>query len=160
MRPPDLFSRYMGDGFRKREEVGSDDPRTIRSIAVTVDDVVTALEAVERDRGDVVLRVTPPFNGRMRARLHLAGSEGTYDGDVDPIHVDPRRLVADTPPFPSVDETEDRLRERGAYDVETHRREHERAVDAWRRSVAEHVVARATVETAAGPHEVDVKRLG
>ena len=41
----------------------SDDPTVIRSLAVTADDVVAALEANERRDAAAVLRVTPPFSG-------------------------------------------------------------------------------------------------
>ena len=56
----------------------SEDPTVVRSLAVHADDVVQALETNARADGEVeaILRVTPPFSGRMRARLHLAGREG------------------------------------------------------------------------------------
>ncbi|WP_224449662.1 hypothetical protein [Haloprofundus salilacus] len=132
----------------------------IRSIAVTADVVVAAVEARRRDRAPAVLRVTPPFAGRMRARLHLAGSEGTYDGPTEPIHLDPERLVTRVPPFPTPDEAEDRLREAGRYSVDTHRDEHVNAVGAWRETVRDAIVETVTIETDEGEHEVAVKRLG
>ncbi|GAA0258711.1 hypothetical protein [Halobaculum roseum] len=52
------------------------DPAVIRQLAVTADDVLAALEARDRGRREAVLRITPPFSGRMRARLHVAGAEG------------------------------------------------------------------------------------
>ncbi len=54
----------------------SDDPRVIRAVAVHADDVVTALEATERGR-EAVLRITAPFAGRVRARLHVVQAIGT-----------------------------------------------------------------------------------
>lgn len=145
----------------RRRDVGGPDPRAIRSIAVTVDDVVSAIEAVERGRLGLVLRITPPFYGRMRARIHRAGGEGQYDGGVDPIHLDPRRFVGDdAPTYPDVDETEDRLRETGEYDVETHRAAHAAAVERWRETVRDHLVDTVTIDTPDGPHEIRVKRLG
>src|SRR6056297_3579117 len=54
--------------------MGSDEPSAIRSVAVTRADVVTALESNLRSDGRTVLRVTPPFSGRMRARLHEMGT--------------------------------------------------------------------------------------
>lgn len=59
------------------DSAASDDPGRIRSIAVHRDDVSTALEATLRSDREVVLRVTPPFSGRMRARLHNLGPGGS-----------------------------------------------------------------------------------
>lgn len=145
----------------RQRDVGGPDPSAIRSIAVTVDDVVVAVEAAERGRPRLVLRITPPFYGRMRARIHREGGEGSYGGDVDPIHLAPERfLTDDAPPYPDVDETEDRLREAGEYDVETHRETYATAVEAWRAAVRDHLVDAVTVDTTDGPHEIRVKRLG
>lgn len=142
----------------------SDDPRAIRSVAVTVDDLVTALEATTRSGRDAVLRVTPPFPARARARLHVAGGEGPagYEGEVQPIHIDPRRFVGDgAPPYPEVDETADRLEaagetpsEEALYDA------HAEAVADWRGRVREHVVDRVALPVDDETHTVDVKRLG
>lgn len=139
--------------------VQSDDPTDVRRIAVHLDDVVTALEANARRDEGAVLRVTPPFSGRMRARLHLAGREADY-GDPEPLHVDPAALAPEAPPFPDPDDTADDLRAAGEYSVERHREAHADAVEAWRETVRESVVDRATVETPAGPHEVEVATLG
>ncbi|SHH70060.1 hypothetical protein [Halobaculum gomorrense] len=84
---------------------GSDDsgPSVIRQLSVTTDDILAALEARDRGRRKAVLRITPPFSGRMRARLHVAGAEGAYDGgaDAEPIHVEPRAFLPDDfPRFP------------------------------------------------------------
>ena len=137
----------------------SDDPRRIRSLAVHRDDVVTAFEARERGGGTAVLRVLPPFAGRMRARLHVA--EGKPD---DEIHLHPSAFVADPPPFPQVDDTEDRLRAAGEYDLDRHREAHERAVERWRETLAARLRERITlpvgsVEEGDG-HEVTVNYLG
>ncbi|SFL50183.1 hypothetical protein SAMN04487950_4015 [Halogranum rubrum] len=148
------------------DDVGGPDPSVIRSVAVTVDDVVAAVEAAERGRPRLVLRITPPFYGRMRARIHREGGEGDYGDyegnvDADPIHLAPERfLAADAPPYPDVDEVEDRLRERGEYDVETHRSAYTEAVESWRTAVRDAFVDSVTVDTEAGPHEILVKRLG
>jgi hypothetical protein len=145
----------------QRGDVGGPDPESIRSVAVTVDDVVTAIEASERENQRLVLRVTPPFYGRMRARIHREGGEGSYDGDVEPIHLAPERFLADgAPSYPDVDETEDRLREAGNYDVETHRDAYAEAVEEWRTAVRDHLVDVLTVDTPDGEHEIQVKRLG
>jgi hypothetical protein len=140
-----------------------DDPTVIRSLAVTAEDLVAALEANARRDAGAVLRVTPPFSGRMRARLHIAGAEGGYDETPSPVHVPPERLIDDdTPAFPSVDETEDELRTDPdvEYTPERHRQRHEARVEAWRGAVREQVSETATVETDAGEVTVEVSLLG
>lgn len=150
----------------QRRDVGGPDPGAIRSIAVTVDDVVAAVEAAERGRPRLVLRITPPFYGRMRARIHREGGEGEYgdyDGDVDadPIHLAPEQFLNDdAPPYPDVDEVEDRLRERDEYSVDAHRAAYTEAVESWRVAVRDAFVDTLTIDTDAGRHEIQVKRLG
>ena len=141
-------------------DVPSDDPTVVHTLAVTTDDVVTALEANERRDAGAVLRVTPPFSGRMRARLHVEG-ETDYDPPA-PLHVPPERLVGSVPPLPTPDDTEDEIRSDpdATYSRELHRERHERAVERWRAAVREAVVETATLETPGGPHEVDVSTLG
>ena len=139
----------------------SDDPTVIRSLAVTADDVVAALEANERRDTAAVLRVTPPFSGRMRARLHRTTVDADY-GVPEPLHVSPERFVDSPPPLPAPDDTEDELRTDPelSYDPETHRRRHEAALEEWRASVRTSLVEVTTVETPAGAHEVSVSILG
>ncbi|WP_233560584.1 hypothetical protein [Halobellus sp. Atlit-38R] len=157
------------------------DPHRIRSLAVTTADVVDGLEAASRSQRAVVLRVTPPFSGRMRARIHDAGivgpdeeaasssetdavavdSESGSDDAPSPIHFAPERFVADPPSYPTVDDTEDELRASGIpYTRERHRERHQEAVDEWREQVRERLVEEVTLETATGPHTVSVSYLG
>jgi hypothetical protein len=135
------------------------DPMAIRSIAVRADDLVTALENTLRSDGDAVVRLTPPFSGRMRARLHVTGS--VPEGDPEPIHVDPTDLVENLPAYPEPSETEDELRaDRDAeYTRERHRERHRRAVEAWREAVPECVVDEAVLDAGDGEHRVEVKLL-
>jgi hypothetical protein len=141
--------------------VVSDDPTVIRSLAVTTDDVVSALEANERRSVGAVLRVTPPFSGRMRARLHVSGTEGSYESP-EPLHVAPERFVDAVPTFPTADATEDEIRadSESTYSPELHRRRHEAAIERWRQSVRKAFVERTRIDTPDGPHEVQVRRLG
>ncbi|WP_255148763.1 hypothetical protein [Halorarius halobius] len=138
----------------------SDDPTVIRSLAVHVDDAVTALEANARRDAGAVLRVTPPFAARMRARVHREGGEGTY-GNPAPLHLPPERLV-DAPPFPDPDDTEDDLRAdpEASYSPGRHRERHAAAVERWREAARDGRRERATVETPAGDHEVELRWLG
>ncbi|MFB6191725.1 MAG: hypothetical protein ABEI11_00205 [Haloarculaceae archaeon] len=136
------------------------DPTAIRALVVNAEDVVAALEANERRDAGAVLRVTPPFAARMRARLHVAGGEGEYD-EPKPVHVSPDRLVADPPPFPTPDGTADELRgSEEPYTRERHRARHEERVASWRAAARERIVTEATIDTPAGDHEVAVKTLG
>ncbi|CCQ36206.1 uncharacterized protein Nmlp_2034 [Natronomonas moolapensis 8.8.11] len=139
----------------------SDDPTIIRALAVTTDDIVTAIEANERRDAGAVLRVTPPFSGRMRARLHLDGAESEYE-DPQPLHVPPERFLGTVPAFPSPDDTEDELRSspERTYTPERHRARHEAAVESWRERVRAAVHEAAAIDTPAGTHEVRIATLG
>lgn len=140
--------------------VESDDPTVVRSVAVTVDDVVTALEARRRAGRRTWLRLTPPFSARMRARLHAAdGSTDGADGPA-PVLVRPARFVSDPPPYPDPDETADALRAAGAYDPERHRERHADRVAEWRAAVRAAVAEEVALPTPAGEHRVAVIRLG
>ena len=139
-------------------------PERIRSIAVHREDVASALEAALRSDREVVLRVTPPFSGRMRARLHALGAdaadgrEAVESGDAPvPVHVDPRDLVADVPPYPEVDETAANHPEA---DVERRRELHAEAVESWRECVRASVVSAVEIAVGDESREVDVTVLG
>jgi hypothetical protein len=136
------------------------DPTAIRSLAITVEDIVAALELNRTTAQRAVLRVTPPFSGRMRARLHVVDDENG-DGD-GAIHVDPDTLVADPPAYPTAVDTEEELREDPAetYSVNRHHDYHLDAVADWREAVADAIRDRATVQISAGSHEVGITTLG
>ena len=141
------------------------DPTRIRSLAVTVEDVVTAVELNRTTSRRAVLRVTPPFNGRMRARLHVVLDADSVDrpADTPPIHLDPEALLtADAPAYPTSTETEDELRDDPdeTYTVDCHHERHVAAVNDWRANLADALCERITVQTSAGPHEIVVKSLG
>jgi len=150
----------MGDESR--------DPRVIRSVAVTAGDVVTAVESHHQRDERVVLRVTPPFSGRMRARIHVvsgdreAAVEG-QTGESVPVHIDPLTLLDDeAPPYPRPGDTEDALRRDPdvEYTVDRHHDRHREALERWRDHVPDHVRDSVTVETVMGPVTVDVAVLG
>jgi len=138
----------------------STDPRDVRSVAVTTDDVVAAYEARRRSARPTVLRATPPFSGRMRARLHVPDGEGESDA----LHLDPAGLVDEDriPDYPTPDDTEDELRADpdAEFSVERHRERHVEAVEEWRAAVADAVVESVELRTEAGSHAVAVKPLG
>ena len=134
------------------------DPSVIRSLAVTAEDLVAAVESRHQCGEPVVLRVTPPFSGRMRARIHAP----VGDDDIS-VHIDPRALLSESAPaYPRPDETEDALRADPdiEYTVERHHERHREALEAWRERLLDHVRDRATIETTAGPVTVDVSLLG
>ncbi|EMA72541.1 hypothetical protein [Halorubrum distributum] len=143
-------------------------PDRIRSIAVHREDVANALEATLRSDREVVLRATPPFSGRMRARLHAldAGENGNDGGDPGsadgsdapgPLHIDPRDLVPDVPPYPEPDET---ASEHPDADLEARRERHAEAVEAWRERVRERVGSTVEIEVDDETRTVDVVALG
>jgi len=143
-------------------------PDRVRSIAVHRDDVANALEASLRSDRKVVLRATPPFSGRMRARLHALdvgggdsdGGGGESDDAADapePLHVDPRALVAEVPPYPEVDDT---AAENPDADLGTRRKRHAAAVEAWRETVRERVVSTIEIDVDGDSRAVDVTALG
>ena len=138
------------------------DYRDIRSIAVHTEDVVTALHANRTSGSRTVLRVTPPFSGRMRARLHVEQVDEYADSDPEPIHIDPTRLVDDTPSAPTPDETEKRLRAdpETEYTVETHHERHRAAVAEWRTATADSIAESVELDGQHGPHRVAVAALG
>ena len=156
----------------------SADPRRIGSLAVTESDVVDALEATARGGRDIVLRVTPPFSGRMRARLHAVGvvgdgsgggseqatgadDDGTHAAEATPVYVPPERFVADPPTYPTVDDTEDELRASATpYTRDRHRERHRAAVEEWRQTVRARLVGSIAVPTDDGSTTVSVSYLG
>jgi len=138
----------------------SSDPAAVRTVTVTTDDVVAAVEA-RRDGRPAVLRLTPPFTGRMRARLHL--DTAGYETTPEPVHVDPRDLLADgAPDYPTPAETEDALRADpdAEYTPERHHERHTAAVERWRERVRDHVADEVVLDTPSGPHRVAIRTLG
>lgn len=137
----------------------SSDPRTIRSIAVTAGDAVSAYEASERSAADPVLRVTPPFAGRMRARLHV----GEEPHDSGSIHIppsdlfDPERL----PEYPEPADTEAEIRDDPelVYSTELHHDRHVERVREWREKATTAFVETVEIDTRDGPHSIEVKVL-
>lgn len=139
----------------------SSDPTVVRSIAVTAEDVVSALEMNRTSGKHAVLRITPPFSGRMRARLHVEGAE-EYTQEPAPLHIDPDDLVEDPPAYPRPAETEDELRTdpEETYTVERHHERHRAAVQEWRESLSQTVRERITLAMPGETRQVSVTLLG
>lgn len=130
---------------------GHPDPTVVRSVAVTASDVVAALEARRRTGRRAVLRVTPPFSGRMRARLHVEGREGDYGEPPAPIHVHPARLVAGVSRYPDPSGTAEPP-------GPTDDRDPAASVEDWRAAVRDAIVDEVTLPGT--DHRVAVKVLG
>jgi hypothetical protein len=139
----------------------SEDPETIRSLAITAEDVVAAAETNRTSDRTAVLRVIPPFSGRMRARLHVRVHDEPAEPDA--IHIPPATLLGEsTPDYPRPAATKDELRSDPdtEYTVERHRERHEAAVQEWRDALTDAIVERATIVTEESSTEVTVHVLG
>ena len=137
---------------------GDADPAAIRSLAVSSEDVVNAFVYTRENPGTAVLRVTPPFHGRMRARLHVYQLEDARETGA--VHISPVRLLEDAvvDSFPALEDTETTL---GADpEPEVIREAHTEALEDWRERAAGSIVEVVDLEAGEGPHRVDVKRLG
>lgn len=133
------------------------DPTTIRSLAISPDDAVDAFVYGRENPGEGVLRVTPPFHGRMRARIHVYhvdDAPATGAAHIAPADVIDEDVVAG---YPSL---EDELAAADAAETERIRERHADAVEEWRERARAALVDSVTLETATGPHRVDVKPLG
>ena len=142
--------------------IESPDPTVINAVVVTTDDLVSALEMNRTSGKRAVVRMTPPFSGRMRARLHVE-LDDEYDQTPAPIHIDPRALVDDSlPAYPRPAETEDELRSDPdrEYTVDRHHEYHASVVAEWRQQIPDAVKPTATIETPAGPTTVEISLLG
>ncbi len=144
------------------------DPSSIRSLAVAAEDVVDAAIYNRENPGTAVLRVTPPFHGRMRARLHVFHDETGRVSDA--IHLEPTQLLESEvlTAYPSFDEQ----LEAETSDPDQFRERRERELERWRERASNAICESVVLEPAAsegdgnaasnGSHEhrVDVKRLG
>ena len=154
------------------------DPSSIRSLAVAAEDVVDAAIYNRENPGTAVLRVTPPFHGRMRARLHVFHDEGGRVSGA--IHLEPTDLLEGEvlEAYPAFD---DQLGA-DASDPDQFRERRERELERWRERASNAICESVVLEAADGervsgpidgepaggeptdgdepPHRVDVKRLG
>ncbi|WP_222918114.1 hypothetical protein [Natrinema sp. SYSU A 869] len=136
-----------------------DDPSAIRSVALSPEDAVDAYVYSRENPGDAVLRVTPPFHGRMRARIHVYRVDDTELTGA--VHLSPAAVIADdvVAEYPDLESAladadddpaeADQIRERQA-----------EAVEDWQARAREAIVDSVALETADGTHRVDLKTLG
>jgi hypothetical protein len=133
------------------------DPSVLRSLAISAEDLLAAMEAEARGGPPTVLRVTPPYSGRMRARLHVV--QTADDGET--VHIPPESLLDDdAPAYPTPDGTADELRSRAdtEYSVDRHRDYHEQQVETWRAALLDHVVESVELPDVEG--EITISLLG
>ena len=146
------------DGSSDTAPAETTDPQVISTVVVTLEDVVAAVEAALGTGREAVLRITPPFSGRMRARLHVAGADA-YD-DPTPIHLDPTRLVKPCPDYPTANETAADLGSPDDSYTDRHEAVHTEVVAEWREAVRANIVDATEIETPAGAVAVEVRWLG
>ena len=136
----------------------SPDPTAIETVVITIEDLVTALEATLGTGREAVLRITPPFSGRMRARIHLAGADD-YD-DPAPIHLDPTTLVEPCPRYPTAAETAAELDSPDDSYTDRHEETHTERLAAWREAVRANIVDTTEINTPTGAVVIEVRWLG
>jgi hypothetical protein len=137
--------------------VEDDDPSAIRSIALSPEDAVDAYIYSRENPGDAVLRVTPPFHGRMRARIHVYRVDDTELTGA--VHLSPADVIADdvVADYPDL---ESALEDADADEADRVRERHTEAVEDWQARAREGISESVTLETDDGPHDVDLKPLG
>lgn len=134
-----------------------EDPPTIRSVAVSPDDAVDAFVYSQENPGEAVLRVTPPFHGRMRARLHVYRVDDTHLTGA--IHLSPDDVIEEDV-LAAYPRLEDELEDASPDETERIRKRHAEAVEAWQERARDAIVETVSIETADGARRVEVKRLG
>ncbi|WP_265108410.1 hypothetical protein [Halosolutus halophilus] len=137
--------------------MAEDDPSVIRSLAVSPDDAVDAFVYSQENPGDAVLRVTPPFHGRMRARIHVYRVDDTELTGA--VHLSPADILEDdvVAEYPRLEAA---LADADPDDADRIRERHAEAVAAWQDRAREAIAGSVTLETDDGPHRVELKRLG
>lgn len=68
------------------------DPTAVRVVALRAAETVDAFVYTQENPGTAVLRVTPPYHGRMRARLHVYRGKRTEAG----LHLEPEDLLLES----------------------------------------------------------------
>lgn len=127
----------------------------IRSIAVDAEAVADAFVYGRENPGIAVLRVTPPFHGRMRARIHVfrddPGPEAAYCRPEDLLPAE----VVEAYPVGSGGDSEP-----GDADESVPRNAHAGAIEDWRGRAERAIVDEATVERGDDRVRVEVRVLG
>ncbi|WP_254765085.1 hypothetical protein [Natrinema marinum] len=141
----------------------TDDPSAIRSVALSPDDAVDAYAYSQENPGEAVLRLTPPFHGRMRARIHVYRVDDTELTGA--VHLAPADVIADDivaayPDLESELADADASADANSSEAERLRERHADAVADWQDRARGAIVDAVPLETDDGPHRVEVKTLG
>ncbi len=137
----------------------ADGPSAIRSIALSPEDAVDAYVYGRENPGEAVLRVTPPFHGRMRARIHVYHVD---DAELTgAVHLSPATVIADDvlAAYPDLESALAEADDDPAAD-DPLRDRHAVAVAEWRTRARDAIVDSIALETDDGTHRVDLKTLG
>lgn len=137
--------------------VEDDDPTAIRSIALSPGDAASAYAYTQENPGEAVLRVTPPFHGRMRARIHVYRDDDAHV--TGSVHVPPGAVIADdvVDEYPSL---EANLEDADPSETEQVRKRHADAVEEWQDRARESIVDAVSLALENGSHRVEIKRVG
>ena len=137
--------------------MADDDPTAIRSLAVSASDVVDAFVYSRENPGTAVLRATPPFHGRMRARLHVYHQDDARLTGA--VHVPAAALLPDgvVAAYPTAEEVADEV---DGEDPATIRDRRGQAIGEWREQATTELVEAVLLDADGGAHRVQVKRLG
>lgn len=126
----------------------------IRSIAVNAETVVDAVVYTRENPGTAVLRVTPPFHGRMRARIHVfRDGPGTDAAYCRPAALLDEEVLA---AYPSL---EDATEEPDDGDPDDRRASHARGLEDWRDRAEGAIVEQVVLERGDERVRVDVSVL-
>ncbi|WP_408957783.1 hypothetical protein [Natrinema sp. 74] len=141
----------------------NDDPSAIRSVALSPDDAVNAYAYSRENPGEAVLRITPPFHGRMRARIHVYRVDDTeLTGAVHlaPADVIADDVVADYPDLESALADADIDTDANPDAAGRIRERHADAVADWQDRARGAIVDAVTLEADDSPRRVEIKTLG
>ncbi|ELY47390.1 hypothetical protein [Natronorubrum sulfidifaciens] len=134
-----------------------DDPTTIRSLALSPDDAASAYAYTQENPGEAVLRVTPPFHGRMRARLHVYQRDDTELTGA--IHIPPESVIA-SDVIDDYPRLEAALEDATPDETDEIRKRHADAVEKWQARARESILEATTIDTDDGPQLVELKQIG
>ena len=134
-----------------------DDPTTIRSLALSPGDAASAYAYTQENPGDAVLRVTLPFHGRMRARIHVYQRDDTELTGA--IHIPPASVIESDviEDYPRLEATLEEATSAASDEIRKH---HADAVEEWQARARESILEATTIDTDDGPHLVELKQIG
>ncbi|SFB87291.1 hypothetical protein SAMN05444422_102502 [Halobiforma haloterrestris] len=137
--------------------MADDDPSAIQSIAISPDDAVDAYVYTRENPGEAVLRITPPFHGRMRARIHVYRVDDAHVTGA--VHVSAAEVIEDDV-LEEYPQLEGELESVDDAEAERLRKRHAEAVEEWQERAAEAIVDAVALEVDGERREVEVKPLG